>query len=144
MRAITLFLPLCVACASEWADVGPMLTEARNNDLAAAAKYRSKELKLAGIVTGTGEKKMEHGSAHTGGEWRETIATEADHPYPYVQIRDAEHPSPDVVTCYFTQGDVATPAKGDTVHIRGVFVEYAVSGGKVDAVLERCAVVPDK
>jgi hypothetical protein len=119
-----------------------MLLEARDNALAATSRHRSETLKLEGVVVATGEKKMEHGESRGGPEWRETQATSADVAYPFVQIRDTEHPSPDVVTCYFTGGGAVTPAKGASVHVRGIFVEYAISGGKVDAVLMRCSVEP--
>lgn len=136
-----LVLVLCLGCAPEWTPVGPMLLEGRNNDLAATAKYRSQKLRLTGVVVSTGEKKMEHGSGRTDGRWVETPATEADVAHPYVQIRDPEHPSLDVLTCYFTQPDaVATKlAPGATARVRGFFVEYAATGGHMEAVLDRCS-----
>jgi hypothetical protein len=139
-----LVLALCVGCASEWVPIGPMLLEARDNDLAATTKYRSKELRLSGIVVATGEKKMEHGGRRTDGEWTESLAQEADTKYAFVQIRDPEHPSPDVVTCYFTQRDAAAAqlARGATVHLHGLFVEYAIAGGKVEATLRHCSLEP--
>ncbi len=118
-----------------------MLLEARNNSLAATQKYRAQELRLTGAVVSTGEKKIEHGSERTDGRWVESPATEADVSYPFVQIRDPEHPSPDVVTCYFAQGDVAATklAPGATARVRGFFLEFAATGGHVDAVLNRCS-----
>ncbi len=135
-----LVLMLCAGCASEWAPVGPMLFEGRNNNLAATQKYRSQELRLTGVVVSSGEKKIEHGDARTDGRWLESPSTEADTPYPFVQIRDPERPSPDVVTCYFTQGDAAARlARGATARVHGFFVEFAASAGHVEAVLNRCS-----
>ncbi len=135
-----LVLVLCVGCASEWEPVGPMLLEARNNDLAATQKYQSKDLKLTGVVVATGKKRIEHGSARTDGRWVESPAAEAEVPYQFVQIRDPEHPSSDYVTCYFTQGDVAMQlSAGATARVHGSFLEYAISGGHVEAVLNRCS-----
>ena len=136
-----LVLVLLLGCAPEWTPVGPMLLEGRNNNLAATQKYRAQELRLTGVVVSTGEKKIEHGSDRTDGRWVESPATEADVAYPFVQIRDPEHPSPDFVTCYFTQPDaVATrPAPGATARIHGFFLEYAAIGGHMEAVLNRCS-----
>ena len=135
-----LLLALCVACTSEWEPAGLMLREGRNNDLAATQKYQAKELRLSGVVVSTGKKKIERGAARTDGRWQEAPATEADVPYPFVQIRDAEHPTEDVVTCYFAQRDSAPPelAPGATAHVHGFFVQYAQTGTRVEAVLERC------
>src|SRR5512143_2114007 len=134
-------LALCLGCGSEWAPFRPMLLEAHNNDLAATAKYRAQELRLTGVVVSTGEKKIEHGSGRTDGRWVESTATEADVAYPFVQIRDPEHPSPDVVTCYFPQHDTAPAqlARGATVRVRGSFLEYAASGTHMEAVLNHCS-----
>jgi hypothetical protein len=119
-----------------------MLLEARDNQLAATTRHRSESMKLAGIVVATGKKKIEHGAGRSGSEWVESQPASLDAEYDFVQIRDAEHPSPDVVTCYFTGGALALPERGASIHVSGVFVEYAVSGGRVDAVLTRCSVDP--
>src|SRR5258708_6065870 len=134
-------LALLFGCASPWSPAGPMLREARNNDLAASAKYRSMELRLTGIVVSTGEKKIEHGADRTQGRWVEAPSEEADAAHLFVQIRDAEHPSPYVVTCYFTQRDPAVTqlARGATVRIHGFMVEFAASAGHIDAVLKHCS-----
>ena len=118
-----------------------MLLEGRNNDLAATQKYRSQQLRLTGIVVSTGEKKIEHGSGRTDGRWVESTPTEADVAYPFVQIRDPEHPSPDVVTCYFPQSDVAAKqlAAGATVRVHGFFLQYAATSGHIEAVLNQCS-----
>ena len=137
-----LLLASFVACASEWSPVGPMLLEARDNQLAATTRHRSETLKLAGIVVATGTKKIDHGAGRSGSEWSESQPSSADHEYAFVQIRDPEHPSPDVVTCYFTGGGASAPERGTPIHVRGVFVEYAISAGHVDAVVTRCSIEP--
>jgi len=142
VKARIVLLASCVACASEFSPVGPMLLEARDNHLAATTRHRSERLALAGIVVGTGKKKIEHGAGRTGSEWSESTPASMDAEYEFVQIRDPDHPSPDVVTCYFTGGGAQAPEKGATIHVHGVFVEYAMSGGHVDAVLQRCSVEP--
>lgn len=119
-----------------------MLLEARDNQLAATTRHRNERLAIAGVVVATGVKKIEHGAGRSGSEWSESQPASLDAEYAFVQIRDAEHPSPDVVTCYFTGGGATTPARGASIHVRGLFVEYAVSAGKVDAVLSQCSVEP--
>lgn len=142
MKARVVLLATCVACASEFSPAGPMLLEARDNHLAATTRHRSETLKLSGIVVASGKKKIEHGAGRTGSEWSESTPASMDAEYEFIQIRDPEHPSPDVVTCYFTGGGAQAPEKNTPVHLRGVFVEYAMSGGRVDAVLQRCSVEP--
>lgn len=132
-------LTLCLGCSSEWAPVGPLLHEGRNNDLAATQKYRAQELRLTGVVVSSGEKKIDHGAARTDGRWVEAPSPEADVAYPFVQLRDAEHPSSDMVTCYFTQGSPPQVATGATARVHGFFLEFAASGGHVEAVLNRCS-----
>jgi hypothetical protein len=119
-----------------------MLLEARDNQLAATTRHRSQTLALTGIVVATGKKKIDQGVGRTGSEWSESQPASADTEYAFVQIRDADRPSPDVVTCYFTAGGSATTDRGATIRVHGDFIEYAVSGGRVDAVLTRCSVAP--
>ncbi len=131
-------------CAPTWAPVGPMLLEGRDNDLAATSKYRSKELRLTGVVVSTGQKKIEHGSGRTEDRWVESPAMEADVPYPFVQLRDAEHPSQDVLVCYFTDGELQATklTPGATARVRGFFLQYSVTGGHMEAVLNHCSLDP--
>ncbi len=130
---------LCLACGSEWAPVGPMLLEARSNDLAATQKYQSQELKLTGVVVSTGKKKIEHGSGRTDGRWVESPSESADAPYPFVQIRDPEHPSSDYVTCYLAASEPVPQLSANApARVHGFFLEFAISGGHVEAVLNRC------
>lgn len=135
-----LLVTVCLACGSEWAPVGPMLLEARNNNLAAAQEYQGKDARLTGIVVRTGKKKIEHGAQRTDARWQESPSAEADVEYPFVEIRDAEHPSPDVVTCYLSRPDAAAPsvAAGATVRVHGFLLEFAASGGRIDGELTRC------
>ena len=140
MRWLALVV-LVAGCASEWAPVGPMLLEARGNSLAATQRYQSKELKLTGAVVSTGKKKSEQDLvARTDARWAEARGADADAEYPFVQLRDAEHPSSDYVTCYLDRSD-ATPQldKGSSVHVDGFFVQYVTAGGHVEAVLNRCS-----
>jgi hypothetical protein len=133
-----LFASLSVACASPWQPVGLVLREGRNNDFAATQKYRGQTLQLAGIVAGFGKKKIEHGEGRTEGRWADVPAEGFDAARAFVQIRDAEKPSPDVVTCFF-DGDIQAPERGATVRVRGTFVEYVGAAGHVDAVFTRCS-----
>ncbi len=120
-----------------------MLLEARNNTLAATQTYQSKELKLSGIVVSTGKKAIEHDTGRsTDGRWVEAPSATADLDYPFVEIRDVEHPSLDYVTCYLGRDDaVPQVARGTTVHMDGFVLEFVVSGGHVNAVMNRCSVV---
>jgi hypothetical protein len=140
--ALVVACAVFVGCGSEWAPVGPLLHEARNNDLAATQKYQgASELRLTGVVVSTGEKKIDHGAGRTDARWTESAGADADVAYPFVQIRDPERPSPDFVTCYFTEHAPATKlAPGATARVHGFFLEFAASGGHVDAVLNRCSV----
>ncbi len=119
--------------------MGPLLREGRNNDFAATQKYRSQELRLTGVVVATGEKKIEHGAGRTDGTWAEAPSAEADTPHPFVQLRDAERPSPDTVTCYLDSAGTKL-AYGTPVRVRGFFLEFVAVAGHVDAVLNRCSV----
>ena len=134
-----LALALCMGCSSEWVPAGYVLREGRNNDLAATQKYASKDLKLTGVVVATGEKKIEHVAGRTDGRWVESPSAEADAPHAFVQLRDPERPSSDVVTCYFDGGARASALVGDTVRVHGFFVEYVATAGRVEAVLNRCS-----
>src|SRR5512144_3163577 len=104
-----MLLGACLGCASEWTPVGSMLHEGRNNDLAATQKYQAQLLALTGVVVATGKKKIEHGSARTDGRWVEAPASDADVERPFVQIGDANHPSPDYVTCYLDRTATLPP-----------------------------------
>jgi hypothetical protein len=141
MRAACLVV--CLGCASDWAPAGAMLLGARNNALAATQTYQSKELKLAGVVVSTGKKAIEHDTGRSpDGRWVEAPSASADLDYPFVVIRDAEHPSVDYVTCYLGRDDgVPQVAPGTTVHVDGFVLEFVMSGGHVDAVMNRCSVV---
>ena len=134
-----LVLSLCLACGSQWEPVGPMLFEGRSNDLAATQKYRAQELRLTGAVVSTGAKKLEHGAARSDGRWMESPATEADVPRPFVQLRDPERPSPDVVTCLLAQGAAPKLAYGTVARVHGFFLEYVSANSHIEAVLDRCS-----
>lgn len=137
-------LALCVGCGSEWLPAGGMLQSARNNSLAATQQYQSQQLKLTGTVISSGKKKVEHDVvARTDGRWIEARGADADAEHPFVEIRDPEHPSTDFVTCYLEPNDVTPQVeKGGTAHVDGFFVEFVMSGGHVEAVLNRCSVQP--
>ncbi len=134
-----LVLSLCLACGSQWEPAGPMLFEGRSNDLAATQKYRGQELRLTGTVVSTGEKKLEHGAARSDGRWMEAPATEADVKRPFVQLRDPDRPSPDLVTCVLAQGSAPKLAYGTFARVHGFFLEYVSASGHIEAVLDRCS-----
>jgi hypothetical protein len=119
-----------------------MLREARDNTLAATQKYQSRQLKLTGVVIATGKKKIEHDlSRPNDGRWVEAPGTGANTEYPFVEIRDAEHPSQDYVTCYLERADaLAQLAPGTHANVNGFLLEYAMAGGHVQAVMNRCSV----
>jgi hypothetical protein len=124
-----------------------MLLEGRNNTLAATQRYQSKELKLSGLVITSGKKRMEHdlGRNTTEGRWVEATASSSDLEYPFVEIRDAEHPSQDYVTCYLEQSDAVPQLAASTaVRVDGFLVEYVVAAGHVQAILNRCSVQPER
>ncbi len=134
-----LVLSFCLACGSQWEPAGGMLFEGRSNDLAATQKYRGQELRLSGTVVSAGAKKLEHGAARTDARWTEAPATDADLPRAFVQIRDPDRPSPDVVTCLLAQGSAPKLAYGTVARVHGYFLEYVSASGHIEAVLDRCS-----
>jgi hypothetical protein len=133
------WLAILVACSPAWTPAGVPLDEGRLNNLAATSKYQSKQLRVSGAVYSTGMRKIDPAMRPHDERWPGE-SSGSDGPFPFIAVRDSEHPTHDLVVCLFTADEPPKLASGVPVHLVGYFQEYMVIEGHVELILNRCSV----
>jgi hypothetical protein len=124
--------------------VAPLLSEARQNEVAAYAKNRERDMHVAGVVLQTGigdfRRIVAHGTAWMGlgsANAREVLVH-----YPYMIVGDDRAPSGDVVKCYFSTEEADIVGKlqpGMKVTFQGRFHQYVYDQGRLVLTLSSCS-----
>ena len=139
-RAAILATLLASACATAPpTGVAPLLIEARQNEVAAFAKYRERTLHVAGVVLQTGMDAFTRVVAE-GSMWGISAREVIEH-YPYMLVGDARVSSPDMVKCFFSTDDADLVGKlqpGMVVSFEGRFHQYLHDQGRLLLVLSGC------
>jgi len=119
--------------------VAPVIKEGRDNELAAIAKYRDKQLTVHGTVASVGVRKVERLVAqHQQGY---TVAAPRTTPYPFVILTDHQTPSVDHIICYFSPAlveEVSHVQQGAAMTVVGTFQEYAAIECGLELILKGC------
>ena len=145
-RAVLLIPLLFCSCATAPpSHVATLLSEARQNEVAAYAKNRDRTLRVAGVVLQTGmdpfNRVVVDGYGYGGWAMSLSARDELEH-YPYALMGDARNPSPDMLKCLFPIADVELVGKllpGMQVTLSGYFHQYVHDQERVILVLSNCS-----
>jgi hypothetical protein len=141
-RAAIFMTLLCGACATAPpTGVAPLLNEARQNEIAAYAKNRERNLSAVGVVLLTGMEDFRRVVAEPYAGWRFSAREILEH-YPYAIVGDERTPSPDVVKCLFPTDDADLVGKlkpGMKITFEGRFHQYVHDQGHLILVLSNCS-----
>ena len=147
IRAVPLATLLSSACATAPpSNVTPLLSEARQNEVAAFAKNRNRTLRVAGVVLQTGMDSFNRvvldGYGYGGWVMDLSARDELEH-YPYALMGDARNPTPDMLKCLFPTADADIVGKllpGMQVTLSGSFHQYVHDQGRVILILSNCSI----
>jgi hypothetical protein len=122
--------------------VGALVAEGRANELQATADYRGQNLRVTGVVTRTGIKRVERlvgeGTPTFYGATVTVSRSQVGYPYLYA-IDGRAGPNAGQLLCFFLPdalGDVAHVRAGESVTVRGEFQQYSDGGATI--VLQDC------
>jgi hypothetical protein len=138
--------PLGCATARPAQDVVPLLGEARQNEVAAYAKYHKDDIGVKGVVLETGLDQFSQTVASGFGwapGWGSVTAHQEQVIYPYVVIGAGVGQARDVVKCYFGQDESETVggiARGEPITVQGRFHQYVHLGEALMLVLGGCRI----
>ena len=127
--------------------MAPLLNEARQNEVAAFAKYKGETLRVDGVAVHTGIDHFEHvvadGYGMGYGYGVGLSARRVFVAYPFVVLGDAGGKSADLVKCYFGTDDAEAVGRlnpGMRMILRGRFNQYVRDAGRLILMLGECSI----